>query len=205
MIEKINKIILKVEEYLLGYIIIIMAVLLVINVFCRSVLNNSLSFAEELGGFLMVIVTFLGISTASRFYKHINMNAIVDNAPKAVKKVMAIVISGFTAVVTSWLTYVFIRYAMDNAKVSRISTALELPMWILVGIVAIGMLLVAVQYWICFVKNIISRDIYMGSHVKCGEGMDMIYEVEYKEFVNKDMTAGKETENKEKNEEVGTP
>lgn len=205
MIEKINKFILKIEEYLLGYIIIIMAVLLVINVFCRSVLNNSLSFAEELGGFLMVIVTFLGISTASRFYKHINMNAIIDNAPKTVKKVMAIVISGFTAIVTSWLTYVFIRYAMDNAKVGRISTALELPMWILVGIVALGMFFVAVQYWICFVKNIVSSDIYMGSHIKCGEGMDMIYEVEYKEFVNKEMAAGKETENKDENKEVGTP
>lgn len=205
MIEKINKMILKIEECLLGYIIIIMAILLVINVFCRSVLNNSLSFAEELGGFLMVIVTFLGISTASRFYKHINMNAIIDNAPKTVKKIMAIVVSGFTAVVTSWLTYVFIKYAMDNAKVSRISTALELPMWILVGIVAIGMFLVAVQYWISFVKNIAHPDIYMGSHVKCGEGMDMIYEVEYKEFVNKELATNKETEKKEENKEVDAP
>ncbi|KXL52986.1 ectoine TRAP transporter small permease protein TeaB [Anaerotignum neopropionicum] len=205
MIEKINKFILKIEEFLLGYIIIIMAVLLVINVFCRSVLNNSLSFAEELGGFLMVIVTFLGISTAARFYKHINMNAIVDNAPRAVKKVMAIVISGFTTVVTSWLTYVFIRYALDNAKVSRISTALELPMWILVAIVALGMFLVAVQYLICFIKNITQRDIYMGSHVKCGEGMEMIYEVEYKEFENKELEANSETENKVENKEVDAP
>ena len=54
--EKINQAILKLEDFLLGYIIVFMAILLVLNVFFRSVLNNSLSFAEELGGFLMVVV-----------------------------------------------------------------------------------------------------------------------------------------------------
>lgn len=186
MIEKINQFILKLEDILLGYIIIFMAVLLVINVFCRSVLNNSLSFAEELGGFLMVIVTFLGISTASRFYKHINMNAIIDNVPKKLKKAMMLVISAVTSLVTFWLTYVFIRYALDNMKVGRISTAMELPMWILVGIVALGLFLTAFQYLLCFVRNLRSADVYMGSEIKCGEGMEMVYEAELREYVSKD-------------------
>lgn len=124
--EKINQAILKLEDFLLGYIIVFMAILLVLNVFFRSVLNNSLSFAEELGGFLMVVVTFWGISTAARFSKHINMNAIVDNVPKKIRKAMLVIISGFTSVVMFYMTSVFVRYAMDNMKVGRISTALEL-------------------------------------------------------------------------------
>ena len=186
IIEKINRAILKIEDLLLGYIIIIMAVLLVVNVFCRSVLNNSLSFAEELGGFLMVIVTFIGISTAGRFYKHINMNAIVDNVPDKIKKPMVIIISGITTIVTAWLGYVFVRYAMDNIKVGRISTAMEMPMWILIAIVALGVFLTAIQYLLCFIKNITGHDIYMGSEAKCDEGMNMIYEAEFKEYVNKE-------------------
>ena len=78
-------------------------------------------------------------------------------------------------------------------------------MWILVAIVAIGMFLVAVQYLICFIKNITRHEIYMGSHVKCGEGMEMIYEAEYKEFENKEFEENSETENKVENKEGDAP
>ena len=171
-----------------------MAILLVLNVFFRSVLNNSLSFAEELGGFLMVVVTFWGISTAARFSKHINMNAIVDNVPKKIRKAMLVIISGFTSVVMFYMTSVFVRYAMDNMKVGRISTALELPMWILQSIVAVGVFLTAVQYLICFIRNLTTPDVYLGSEVKAGEGLELIYEAEFKEFVSEEMKAERKEE-----------
>lgn len=192
--EKINQAILKLEDFLLGYIIVFMAILLVLNVFFRSVLNNSLSFAEELGGFLMVVVTFWGISTAARFSKHINMNAIVDNVPKKIRKAMLVIISGFTSVVMFYMTSVFVRYAMDNMKVGRISTALELPMWILQSIVAVGVFLTAVQYLICFIRNLTTPDVYLGSEVKAGEGLALIYEAEFKEFVSEEMKAERKEE-----------
>ena len=187
--EKINKAVLKLEDFLLGYIIVFMAILLVLNVFFRSVLNNSLSFAEELGGFLMVIVTFWGISTAARFSKHINMNAIVDNVPKKIRKAMMVIISGFTAVVMFYMTSVFVRYAMDNLKVGRVSTALEWPMWVIQSLVAIGVFLTAVQYLVCFIRNLTTSDVYLGSEVRAGEGLDLIYEAEFKEFVSEEMKA----------------
>ncbi|WP_286029737.1 TRAP transporter small permease [Anaerotignum lactatifermentans] len=192
--EKINQAILKLEDFLLGYIIVFMAILLVLNVFFRSVLNNSLSFAEELGGFLMVVVTFWGISTAARFSKHINMNAIVDNVPKKIRKAMLVIISGFTSLVMFYMTSVFVRYAMDNMKVGRISTALELPMWILQSIVAVGVFLTAVQYLICFIRNLTTPDVYLGSEVKAGEGLALIYEAEFKEFVSEEMKAERKEE-----------
>ena len=185
--EKINKAVLKLEDFLLGYIIVFMAILLVLNVFFRSVLNNSLSFAEELGGFLMVIVTFWGISTAARFSKHINMNAIVDNVPKKIRKAMMVIVSGFTAVVMFYMTSVFVRYAMDNLKVGRVSTALEWPMWVIQSLVAIGVFLTAVQYLVCFIRNLTTSDVYLGSEVRAGEGLDLIYEAEFKEFVSEEM------------------
>lgn len=192
--EKINQAILKLEDFLLGYIIVFMAILLVLNVFFRSVLNNSLSFAEELGGFLMVVVTFWGISTAARFSKHINMNAIVDNVPKKIRKAMLVIISGFTSLVMFYMTSVFVRYAMDNMKVGRISTAMELPMWILQSIVAVGVFLTAVQYLICFIRNLTTPDVYLGSEVKAGEGLALIYEAEFKEFVSEEMKAERKEE-----------
>jgi TRAP-type C4-dicarboxylate transport system permease small subunit len=177
MLEKLNKLILKIENFILGYGIIFIAVLLVINVFSRSVLNNSLKFAEELGQFMMIIITFVGISTTSRFSKNINMNAIIDNLPRKTKKIFMLIISFFTSLVMFYVSYLCFLYAHDIYKVGRISTAMEIPMWIIISIVFAGVFLSAVQFLICFIKNIFYKnEIYLGSQVKCGEDFDLIYE-----------------------------
>ena len=183
MIEKLNNILLRIEDFLLSYITVAMAILLIAHVFFRSILNNSLSFAEELGGFFLVTVTFWGISTAARFNNHINMNAIIDNMPFKIRKVMMIVISLFTFIVTAYLGYLFVLYALDALKVSRISTALEIPMVIINMILAIGIIITALQYLLIFIKNITTKDvIYVGSQAKTENGIDILFEADFKEY-----------------------
>lgn len=182
MIDRINRIILKVEDFILSYGIVAMAVLLITNVFFRSVLNNSLIFAEEVGQFLMVIVTFVGISTAARFSRHINMNAVIDNVPEKIRKIMMTVIALLTSITMFYLAYLSYGYTMDVYKVGRISTALEMPMWILIAIVTFGILMTAVQFLVIFIKNVSTSSLYLGSHVKAGEALDLVYEEEFKEF-----------------------
>lgn len=183
MIDKLNTILLRIEDFLLSYITVAMAILLIVNVFFRSVLNNSLSFAEELGSFFLVTVTFWGISTATRFNNHINMNAIIDNMPFKIRKTMTTIISFFTCIITAYLSYLFFLYALDSLKVSRISTALEIPMVIINMILAIGIFITALQYLLMFVKNITVKDvIYVGSQAKTENGVDVIFEADLKEY-----------------------
>ena len=194
MIDKINKfnnILLRIEDFILSYVTVAMAVLLIANVFFRSILNSSLSFAEELGGFFLAAVTFIGISTAARFYSHINMNAVLDNVPKGVRKVLVIIISFFTFLVTLYLAYLFALYAMDSLKVGRISTALEVPMVIIIFILGAGILATSFQYLICLVKNLVYRDeLYLGSQVKLGVDGQLVYEADLREFKSGGEKAG---------------
>ncbi|USF30402.1 TRAP transporter small permease [Clostridium sp. MD294] len=188
MIDKLNTILLRIEDFLLSYVTVAMAILLIVNVFFRSVLNNSLSFAEELGGFFLVTVTFWGISTATRFNNHINMNAIIDNMPFKIRKTMTTIISFFTCIITAYLGYLFLLYALDSLKVSRISTALEIPMVIINMILAIGIFITALQYLLMFVKNITVKDvIYVGSQSKTENGVDIIFEADLKEYKSEEM------------------
>lgn len=183
MIDKLNNILLRIEDILLSYITVAMAILLIANVFFRSVLNSSLSFAEELGSFFIVIVTFWGISTAARFNNHINMNAIIDNMPFKIRKTMMIVISFFTCIVMIYLGYLFLLYALDSLKVSRISTALEVPMVIIIMILMVGIFVTALQYLLIFIKNITTKnEIYVGSQTKTENGIDMIFEADLREY-----------------------
>lgn len=183
MIDKINLVILRIEDFLLSYITIAMAVLLVVNVFFRSVLNNSLSFAEELGAFFLVIITYIGISTAARFYSHINMNAVLDNVSFRMRKAMVIIISLFTFIVMAYLGYLFVLYGLDSMKVGRISTAMEIPMVIIIMILATGIFITSLQYLICLIKNITNKDeIYLGSQAKAGKDGELVYEADLNEF-----------------------
>ena len=56
------------------------------------------------------------------------------------------------------------------------------------------MLLPAVQYLICFIRNLTTPDVYLGSEVKAGEGLELIYEAEFKEFVSEEMKAERKEE-----------
>lgn len=80
IIKKIDNIIGKIEEYILIIGIIGMSLLLFGNVFSRVVLNNSWSFAEEIGQMLVVLVTFMGLGYAVRKGRYINMTSIYDRS-----------------------------------------------------------------------------------------------------------------------------
>ena len=114
------------------------------------------------------------------------MNAIIDNMLFKIRKIMMIIISFFTFIVTAYLGYLFILYALDSLKVSRISTALEIPMVIIIMILAIGIIITALQYLLIFIKNITTKDvIYVGSQTKTENGIDMIFEANFKEYQSK--------------------
>ena len=51
----------KIFEILLSFSVLGMAFILVVGVFARTVLNSSLTFTEEVGIWLNIAVTFLGI------------------------------------------------------------------------------------------------------------------------------------------------
>lgn len=51
----------KIFEILLSFSVLGMAFILVVGVFARTVLNSSLTFTEEVGIWLNIAVTFLGL------------------------------------------------------------------------------------------------------------------------------------------------
>lgn len=86
LLNKINKYIGMFEVFVLISCVITMAVILIGNVFSRQLFNNSWKFAEEVGQFLVVIITFIGTSYAARKGKHIRMSALYDILPEKGKR-----------------------------------------------------------------------------------------------------------------------
>lgn len=78
MFKKIIKILDRIEEEILVAMFIAMVAIIFFQVIMRYVFNNSLEWSEELGKFLFVWVSWLGISIGHKRKEHIAITMVID-------------------------------------------------------------------------------------------------------------------------------
>jgi TRAP-type C4-dicarboxylate transport system permease small subunit len=151
----------RVEQFVLAWSILAIAALTVANVICRSLLGFSLAFAEELSQFLIIAVTFVGLSYAAGRGRHIRMTALYDQLPARYRRLMMIVISATTSLLLLVLAVWAVRYVATVRFLGTVSPALQVPLFLVYAIVPLGLLLAAVQYALTAWRNLRSRDVYL--------------------------------------------
>ncbi|MCG8485601.1 MAG: TRAP transporter small permease [Clostridia bacterium] len=161
-LKKIDTFIYKMEESILAFSIMGMSLILVSNVTARLVFDSSLIFAEEIGRYLIVLVTFMGMSYVARIDKHVKVSAFYDHSSLKVKKIIALLISSFTSITLFWLCYIAYRYMLSTIASGRVSPALGIPVYLITGLVCLGIFFTAIQYLVIFILNIKEKDIYIG-------------------------------------------
>ncbi|WP_066188220.1 MULTISPECIES: TRAP transporter small permease [Gracilibacillus] len=143
----IDKIVTKIEEFILSFAIILITVMIAGNVIAREVFSSgAFYFAYEVSKFAIVIATFMGIAYAARKGRHISMSAFYDFAPFKVRKVMMIVINFFTAIFMFVMAYFCYSFVMFEYNTGAITTSLELPRYLMAIFIPIGFLLAGVQF-----------------------------------------------------------
>jgi len=157
LFTKINAVIEKIEEVILCLGVGILAVILILNVIARKS-GTSIYFIDELAMFLVIWITFIGLSYASRKGRHIRMGAIFDLSSLKVQKFMIYVISAISAVVMFYLTYLSINYVYTTFRWQQMLPALGIPYWIGVVIVPLGFFLAGIHYIMTIFQNIRIRE-----------------------------------------------
>jgi TRAP-type C4-dicarboxylate transport system permease small subunit len=142
-----------------------MAFVLILNVIFRF-LGNSLSFAEELGQFTLIFVTFIGMSYATRKGSHIRMTGLLEVLPEKVKKVIMIIVSFSTGLITMFLSYHSIRYIQKMKELNTVSPALRIPLYLIYIAVFIGFTLCSLEYFLNIIKNFKEEDVYVSRFKK---------------------------------------
>ncbi|WP_170351144.1 MULTISPECIES: TRAP transporter small permease [Ruegeria] len=163
LLGKIDAVIGRIEIWILGWGITLMAVNTIANVFGRYVFNQSIYFSEELNEFLIVIVTFMGLGYATRKGIHIRMSAIYDALPVKLRKGLMVVIATTTAIVMGVLAWYAFEYVQKVASRGRITPALQLPLYLTYVWVVIGLALASFQYLLTAIRNLnfADEDVYV--------------------------------------------
>ncbi len=165
--QKVDRAFMKLEEFILSFSIILIAIMIVGNVIAREVFNSgAFYFAYEVSKFAIVIATFMGIGYAARKGRHISMSAFYDFAPFKVRKVMMIIINFVTAIIMFVMAYYTYQYVMFEYNTGAITTSLQLPRYLMAVFLPIGFLVAGIQFlrntFVNFTKKA-SDKVYLGT------------------------------------------
>ena len=128
-------------EWLLAGLGISMAVIVVVQVCCRYLLNHSLFWSEEIARYLLVWLSFLGAAAA--YYRGAHpgidvLSAWLGPGLRRVKTIMVHLVCLGLFLVMIWQGAVFSHFVRQ-----QISPALALPMWLVVMVIPISGVLLA--------------------------------------------------------------
>ncbi len=156
LFEKINHyiglIVNAVEVSVMVFCVAALAILLIANVFARSFFQ-SIYFAEEVSVFLVLLITFTGVSYGVRKARHIRMGAFLDSMPSKMEKVFIIIISLISAVVLAIMTWASWKYLMNAFDRGHMTQALRVPKWTFYVVIPVGFGLATIQYIRTIIKN----------------------------------------------------
>ena len=134
-----------------------LAVLLIANVFDRTFFS-SIYFAEEISRFLVMIITFTGVSYGVRKARHIRMGAFLDAMPPKMEKTFIMIICLISAVVMGIMCIASWDYLTNAMAKGHMTPALRVPKWTFYVIMPIGFGLAAIQYFRTIIKNFTEPD-----------------------------------------------
>lgn len=115
----------------------------VAQVFFRFVLNNSLSWTEELARYCFIWMHMIGASLLIEASGHATVTVILDLMHGAVRKVFDILIE--LIILFNGVVMLHSGWVLSYSSRNNLSTAMSVPMWMINSSVAVGGLLLVFQ------------------------------------------------------------
>jgi len=122
-----------------------MSVLIVVQVFFRYVLQNSLSWSEELARYMFIWLIYIGISYGVKMRKHIAVDAVYTVMPKKVKPFYGL-LGDLAFLAFAVLVVIYGLDVMNQIIASgQVSPGAHIPMSIVYSAPWVGMTLTSIR------------------------------------------------------------
>jgi len=144
-VERINSIILDIEEWILTVIVIIMVVLSFVQVILRNIFSEGLLWGDIFLRHLVLWVGFIGASIATRYEKHITIDLFGRLIKGRLLYISRSIILVFSAFASSWLTLASWQFLRDEQDAGSIIFA-NIPVWYFQIIIPAGFALITLRF-----------------------------------------------------------
>ena len=146
------------EKMICTVTLALMSAIIVAQVFFRYVLNNSLSWSEELARYLFIWTIYIGISYGVKMDKHVAVDAVYSYMPKGVKKYYAMI--AYTLFLLFAVAIVYYGVTVVGMQISsgQVSPAMGLPMQYVYAAVPVSCCLMVIRLLENLVKMVKAPD-----------------------------------------------
>ncbi|NLC11125.1 MAG: TRAP transporter small permease [Firmicutes bacterium] len=136
----------KLEESINALALLASTVILFINIFLRYTFSAGFPWAEEAVRYLIVVVTFIGLGIGIRDGQVIRMDILLQLMKKSSAVKLEKVVNVLACLFSICLAVIAYKFAMQTKAFGQITSALQLPFYVLYLIITVGSLLSAVRY-----------------------------------------------------------
>jgi len=126
-LDKFIEITWKILKAVLVVMLTVMVVILCAHIFCRYVLNDSLTWSEELLKAMLVWFGMLSVAVLAARREHVSIVFFKELMPKSVQNFLDKAVQGLVVVICILVTVVGVMFVLGAG--SRLTPALRWPYW----------------------------------------------------------------------------
>ncbi len=108
------------------------------NVVARYVFGQSITGADELQIYLMLVLAFFGSVVATVRRQHLRMDVLVRYFPHALQRLLEALEGVAAAVLCAFVCWISTQYALRMQQIGSVSENAHIPMWIPHAVVALA-------------------------------------------------------------------
>ena len=154
-LKRVSDAVNKTVSYVGIAIFVVLIIACVTQVFFRFVLNNSLSWTEELARYCFVWMHLLGASLLIEGSEHATVTAVLDLLRGGVRKAVDVIIE--LVVFFDGTAMLYAGFQLAYTSRANLSTAMGIPMWCINSAVAAGGLLLMFQAFVKIAVILLER------------------------------------------------
>ena len=143
-----------VEEFFMIPLIFAMSIIIFIQVVCRYVFQNSLTWSEEMARYLFVWLVYFSVAYTAKKEAHIRIDAAINIYPKKARPYVEILSE---IIVLAFAVFIAVTSVTVFQKISasgQISPALHVPMQFVYAAPLVGFVLTAIRQVQCIIRRI---------------------------------------------------
>ncbi len=141
--------------YLSSILLVTLVILILSEIFLRSIFDKSTMIADEYSGYLYLASIFLGLAYTFKENGHIRINILTSKLRKKSNKFIDIGASFIALVVLSFAFYRTILFTYDSYEMEMVSEAVsETPLYLTQFVMPIGILLFIFAILSTFIKGL---------------------------------------------------
>lgn len=116
------------------------------NVVARYFFQTAFAWSEELARYIVVWVTFFGISSCARYNTHVSVDLLPNLLKGTAKMLHQMVICLISICLSVYMTYISIGFTVMQFKGGNTSIAIAIPIWLIYLSTNIGFGLMSYVY-----------------------------------------------------------